>query len=82
MPHAMSCEDEEGRYLQKIEEQITENEMFCANYFALPISEEAEEGPVVRGNDVCGIKIYKMKKKVAMISEVMPRLVERYSATN
>ena len=28
------------------------------------------------------LKIYKMKKKVAMISEVMSRLVERHSATN
>ena len=31
MPHAVSCEDKEGGYLRKIQEQIAENELFWAN---------------------------------------------------
>ena len=63
MPHTMSCEDEEGRYIQKIQEQIAENELFKANYCALPISKEAEEEPVVRRNDECDIESLQNEKE-------------------
>ena len=63
MPHVVSCEDEEGRYIQKIQEQIAENELFWANYIALPIIEEAEEESVVRGNDECDIENLQNEKE-------------------
>ena len=77
----MSCEAEVGWTLHTIREQIAENELCWTNYVALPINEEAKERPVVCGNGVI-LKIHKMKNKVAMISEVMPRLIERHLANN
>ena len=78
MPHAVLCQDKEGRYLQKIQSQ----RMSCSGTIAL----RCPSGRRLRRSQFSArmmnviLKICKMKKKAAMISKVTPRLVERHPA--
>ena len=79
MPHAVLCQDKEGRYLQKIQLQ----RMSCSGIIALrcPSVRRLRRSRLSARTMNVILKICKMKKKVAMISKVVPRLIERHSAT-
>ena len=80
MPHAVSCQDEEGRYLQKIQLQ----RMSCSRTISLrcPSARRLMRSQLSARTMNVILTIYKMKEKVVMISTVMPRLVEKHSATS
>ena len=48
---------------KKIQEKIAKNESFWAEYFVLPITEEAKEEPVIRKNDERDIENLQKKEE-------------------